>query len=277
MILCSNELADGAAVSSDLDRATLARIVKSAIRSLLGESLSGMIEYYCFPARRASWGGPFNGQQRRCELFTILVEKVRPVAIVETGAYLGTTTEFMADSGVPIYSVESNRRFYGFARARLWRKRHVTIRLDDSREALRAFFAAPLTSPDGSILAYLDAHWNEDLPLADELEIIFSNCAAAVAMIDDFEVPADPGFAYDDYGSGKALNAAYIAPAVAAHDLAIFYPAASSQEETGLRRGCVVLCKADFASRLERIPALRRVSTPRRSIDFETAASEQVA
>jgi hypothetical protein len=63
-------------------------------------------------------------------------------------------------------------------------------------------------------------------------------------MIDDFEVPDDHGFGYDDYGPGKALNAAYIGPLVEAHDLAVFYPSARSQEETGHRRGCAVLCKA---------------------------------
>ena len=147
--------------------------LKAAVRKFFDERTMGMLDYWRFPSRRAGWGGAFNGQRRRQELFAALVEKIRPGVIVETGTYLGTTTEFMAEAGVPIYSVESNPRYYGFARARLWRKRHVTIRHDDSRKALRAFFAAPLRSPGGSVLAYLDVHWNEELPLADELEIIF--------------------------------------------------------------------------------------------------------
>ena len=39
-----------------------------------------------------------------------LVEKFKPAAIIETGTYLGTTTEFMAATGVPVYSVEGNLR-----------------------------------------------------------------------------------------------------------------------------------------------------------------------
>jgi hypothetical protein len=31
-----------------------------------------------------------------------------------------------------------------------------------------------------------------------------------VAMIDDFRVPGDEGYAYDDYGPGKALTADYL-------------------------------------------------------------------
>lgn len=240
--------------------------VKAAIRSLLGDTVTGMFDYYRFPARRAAWGGSFNGQERRRELFTALVGKLKPVVIIETGTYRGTTTEFMAATGIPVYSVETNRRFYGFARARLWRQRHVTVRCGDSREALRAFFADPLYSPnDGAALAYLDAHWNDDLPLAEELELIFAKCAAAVVMVDDFQVPDDPGYDYDDYGPGKALNAAYVAPAVEAHDLAIFYPSASSQQETGLRRGCIVLCNAAFAYKLQSLPQLRRASIPPRN------------
>jgi hypothetical protein len=75
-------------------------------------------------------------------------------------------------------------------------------------------------------------------------------------MIDDFEVPGDPGFGYDDYGSEKALNQKYIAPP---HGLTIFYPSAPSREETGRWRGCAVLCKSAFlGGTLQGIPLLRQ-------------------
>jgi len=32
-------------------------------------------------------------------------------------------------------------------------------------------------------------------------------------MIDDFQVPDDPGYAYDDYGPGKALTPDLVDPA----------------------------------------------------------------
>jgi hypothetical protein len=47
---------------------------------------------------------------------------------------------------------------------------------------------------DSPLFFYLDAHWNEDLPLAEEIDLIFSRSPCAVVMIDDFEVPGDPGF-----------------------------------------------------------------------------------
>jgi hypothetical protein len=57
-----------------------------------------------------------------------------------------------------------------------------------------------------TLFFYFDAYSNEDLPLAEEIDIIFGRSPHAVVMIDDFEVTDDPGFAYDDYGPGKALN-----------------------------------------------------------------------
>lgn len=220
-------------------------IIKNIVQRILGDPTLGMLDYYRFPERREAWGGPFNGQVRRQELFCALVEAIKPAAIVETGTYLGTTTEFMARFGVPTYSIEGHPRHFGFARARMLCQPHVRIQHGDSRAGLRSLFAGPLASLKGrSIFAYLDAHWNADLPLAEELEIIFNNCPSAVAMVDDFQVPGDAGYSYDDYGAGNALTASYVAPVAKACGLALFYPAAASAEESGKRRGCVVLARA---------------------------------
>src|SRR5262249_41063976 len=168
-----------------------------------------------------------------------------PVAIVETGTYLGTTTELLATCGVPVHTVEANERCYGFARARFWRG-NVHVWLGDSRSGLRAILDGPLRSkPSETIFVYLDAHWEDDLPLAEELDIVFSNCPSAVVMIDDFQVPGDPGYRYDDYGSGKALTPGYIQSSCKTHNLVALYPGARSADETGARRGCVVLVQRD--------------------------------
>jgi len=218
--------------------------IKNVARRLLGEKTWGTLQYYRRPEQGDGWGGPFNGQPNRVRIFRSIVAAVHPAAIVETGTYLGTTTEFMARTGVPVYTVESQPRNYGFARARLRRTSNISIRFGDSRAALRSFFGGPLASKvDKTIFAYLDAHWYHDLPLAEEIDIIFSFCRGAVVMIDDFQVPGDPGYAYDDFGEGKALTPAYIEAAVDKHGLRAFYPSQPSFEEGGPRRGCVVLVK----------------------------------
>ena len=218
--------------------------LRAMARRLINERTRGAVDYYFRRARASDWGDPFNGQTLRQQLFEVLVTAVKPTVFVETGTDLGTTTELLAQFGKPVFSVEGQPRTYGFANSRLRTKRNVILVHDDSRKALRRWFDGPFRKFDNETLFfYLDAHLNNDLPQAEEIEMIFGRSPNAVVMIDDFAVPDDAGFGYDDYGPGKALNASYIASLVQAHRLAVFYPSADSQEETGMRRGCVVLAR----------------------------------
>ena len=154
--------------------------INRAVRLILGDVTIGALDYFRNSERGVAWGGPFNGQEGRQALFRELIDRCGPSVILETGSYLGTTTEFMAESGLPIYSIEYSARNYGFSRARLWRRRNVRLRRGDSRAVLRTLFAGPLrTARSGSLFAYLDAHWNADLPLAEELDIVFGQCPGA--------------------------------------------------------------------------------------------------
>ena len=216
------------------------------------------IDYVRRPSKRVAWG-PFNGQPVRTALFRDIIANTQPRAIVETGTYLGNTTERLAETGLPVYTIEANCYNFGFARARFWQRHNVTLLRGDSREILRGLLDGRLrglcTSP---IFFYLDAHWNEDLPLAEELEIVFRRCPEAVVMIDDFQVPFYPGYGYDDYGPRKALVSCYILPAVSNHKLGSFYPSTLSADEGGSRRGCIVLAKDSvLKSTLSSLPLLR--------------------
>jgi hypothetical protein len=218
----------------------------------------GTIDYFRCPLKRVAWG-PFNGQPVRSALFRDIIANTQPRAIVETGTYLGNTTERLAETGLPVYTIEADCYNFGFARARFWRRHNVTLLRGDSREILRRLLDGQLRALCSSpIFFYLDAHWNEDLPLAEELEIVFRRCPAAVVMIDDFQVPFDPGYGYDDYGPRKALIFCYIRPAVRNHRLRSFYPSALSADEGGTRRGCIVLAKDSvLISTLSSLPLLR--------------------
>jgi hypothetical protein len=189
--------------------------------------------------------GAFNDQQGRIAIVRAIIEAVRPVALVETGTWHGATTEFLASFGLPTFSVELRPRTFGYARARLFGRWNVKLRLGDSRVALRHWLATDLRKvQDRPLFFYLDAHWNADLPLAGELQIIFEGCPRAVVMVDDFQVPHDPAYGFDDYGPGRAFTPDYIAPVVASFGLRAFYPALPAAEETGSRQGCVVLVRA---------------------------------
>jgi hypothetical protein len=166
----------------------------------------------------------------------------------------------MAAFQVPVFTCESSAENFGFAQARLSAIRHVTVTLGDSRDFLRSLLKGPLLDARReAVIFYLDAHWNADLPLAEEVDLIFSSCQKAAVLIDDFEVPGDPGYGFDTYGPDLTLSASYIAAAVQEHRLATFYPSTPSSSETGMRRGCVVLSKdAVLGEMLRAISLLRR-------------------
>lgn len=104
---------------------------------------------------------------------------------------------------------------------------------------------------------YLDAHDSGDLPLREELEIIFENWSDAVVMIDDFMVPHDSGYGYGDYGVGKIPSIEYLGP-LAHLRLAMFLPAKDSKAETGAKRGCTVVARdPEIVEKIKRSETLR--------------------
>jgi hypothetical protein len=228
-------------------------LLRHATRFLLPDQVKGYLDYYRFPQRRDSWGGAFNGQARRQEQFISILQSLGPKAIVETGTYRGTTTAYLAQAGLPVYTVEGHARNYGFARRHLLHYKNVVMFKSDSRVGLRRILETALREKlQDSLFFYLDAHWNDDLPLAQELNIILSACVRPVVMIDDFQVPGDAGYAFDDYGGTNVLKAEYIASSVERYGLSRLYPSAPSERETGAKRGSVVLCgEADAAVLLE--------------------------
>lgn len=233
--------------------------VKATAKRAVPSRIMGAIDYVRFPLAVPDGGGPFNGQLARQALFREMVARFALFAIIETGTHLGTTTAFMAQSGLPVYTIEADPRRYGFARARFWRRRNITLLNGDSRSSLCQLLDGSLRDIIGhTLFFYLDAHWNADLPLAEELEIVFSRCPAAIVIVDDFEVPFDRGYGFDDYGPGKTLTASYIAAIATRYQLQTFYPSTPSVAESGLRRGCVILVKEIiYGEAMGRVPLLR--------------------
>jgi hypothetical protein len=228
-------------------------------RTRLAE-LAGLVDFLRRPAWRAGWA--FNGQEFRRRLVTELLARVPFVAIVETGTSFGTTTRYLRQAThTPIYSFEADPRRFGFARASLRGSPDVHLRRCDSRAGLAAL-AKSGALPAGPVFFYLDAHGlrhgGGDLPLAEEIALASGHWPAAVIMIDDFCVPDDTGYGFDDYGIGHSLTLAYLR----AHDLlpaGVWFPRSPSLEETGARRGCVVLAQAaDLIQRIETVTTLRR-------------------
>ena len=198
----------------------------------------------------------FNGQRCRKKIFMDLVDAIKFDALIETGTWFGNTAGFMHETTrLPVYTCELNPRFYLVAKMRLADLTGITLELDDSRQFLRSLAGGRPSKQ--VVFFYLDAHWYEDLPLKGEIEIIALNWEKFVIMIDDFKVPGDEGYGFDS-GQGKFLVLETIIDEMKTHGLRAFFPSFPSSEETGAKRGCVVLARRGALSNtISRLGSLR--------------------
>jgi len=230
----------------------------AALAAQAAQRCAAELDFDAHPAMDV-WGGAFNGQARRQALFDQLLHELKIVTIVETGTFRGTSTAYMAKAGLPVFSCELWLRYFHYSLLRLANMPNVRLERADSRRFLRELFDENLLPP-GPAFFYLDAHWESDLPVWEELDQIFSRHPSPVIMVDDFRVPTDSGFAYDDYGKGKCLSVSNLHEAVTARP-SVFFPNHASAHETGARRGCVVLAQGDLAHSIRReVPMLTELS-----------------
>jgi len=189
----------------------------------------------------------FNGQMFRKRIFAELIKNFKFETIIETGTYTGNTTGYMAKlSSLPVYTCESNKIYHSLAKKRLNGISNIDFILGDSCEFLRELVKRGVCEKNSFI--YLDAHWHEHLPLREEIEIICDNWKDFVIMIDDFQVPGDSGYGYDDYGRKKVLSLQCFGPTITKYDLVPFFPTLRSADESGSKRGCVILSKRGATS-----------------------------
>lgn len=227
---------------------------RQAVRSLPEglQGLIGVLDYYCRSSGFLDpYGGPFNGQSGRRAMVELLLERGGFGLIVETGTFRGSTTAYLARFNLPVRSCENQPRQYWTARSRFRGQRHVEIVQSDSVAFLREL-ARSGAFASGATFFYLDAHWYDHLPLAEELAVISAFSRDHVVMVDDFEVPFDRGYGYDDYGPGKALTLDYLSGAQAGE---AFFPSLAASSETGWRRGSVLLGAGTGLSLLRELEA----------------------
>ncbi|WP_027584634.1 hypothetical protein [Bradyrhizobium sp. Ai1a-2] len=203
------------------------------------------------------WGGPLNGQVGRQAIFVDLVGRIRPVSILETGTFRGITTQWFAEHFKgPIHTCEKERMFALEATARLSKFHHINLYVADSRQFLETTLNQH--NEHDSLFIYLDAHWEEDLPLGEELRLIFAKHPKSIIAIDDFQVPTDFGYGWDNYGPGKSLDLDYL-KGVIPDTTQIFFPTLPSGDETGAVRGLCILA-TELGENLTGCPLLRGAS-----------------
>lgn len=210
------------------------------------------------PPPREAWQGPFNKQHGRQAIFNALLAACRFRALIETGTFRGDTTQYMhATSGLRVYSAELYPRFYWATRLTLRGVKGIELFQMDSVSFLHHLKDRQLV-PDAGLFFYLDAHWYRTLPARDEAEFIFATWPDSVVMVDDFKVPGDDGYRYDDYKDAGVLSAELITKSPSLRDVRLWFPAMPSHEESGAVRGSVVLTRAaERHAQLAKISELR--------------------
>jgi hypothetical protein len=202
------------------------------------------------PEREHSWGDkPFNGQESRTWFFKELLKRVNVEAVVETGAFRGSTTIFLRETaGVDVHSCEISDRYFEYSSLRFAPLDGIHLYKADSRVFLTQL-AQKVELTGKTVFFYLDAHWGTELPLVEELKLIFAHFKSPIIMVDDFEVPHRADYEFDDYGENKILSLDILEP-VLRPELSLFYPDLDPDSGSGPKRGFVILTQGELAKSL---------------------------
>lgn len=209
----------------------------------------------------------FNGQKNRARVFQAIDAHVPFENYVETGTYLGMTTDFLARTaarrGARVHSCERDGRCFAIARRTAGRHGNVHLHHGDSVAFLGGFLPQLATAVN---FVYLDAHGGGRLPLREELALL-RGCPNTIVMVDDFHVPGDPRFGWDKYDDAE-IGLGYIADLVDAGDVHLpSYPATHEEATwrgTASPRGyCVIAQSPALRGVLDGIALLQRGSERR--------------
>lgn len=228
---------------------------------------------------RDSHDRALNGQQERQRIVRDLQSAIDFDRVVEAGTFRGHSADFFAAVfGVTVSTVEADPGSYARSRDRFAHRSEIEVAHGDSRRLLRELAGRP-GSRQETVFFYLDAHGHDDLPLREELEVIQRYWVNAVVMIDDFQAPGDPGYGFDDWGPGKVLVRSYLPDMP---EWRIYFPAASSDQETGSWQGCAVLASRGLAGAVDAVPSLvpgrdDSAPTPVRSSGRRSPAAGELA
>ncbi|WP_018588702.1 hypothetical protein [Salinispora arenicola] len=154
--------------------------------------------------RLSDGGGPFGFDITVAMQVEHLVTVFDCDGIVETGCYLGDTTDYLARRypHLPVRTCDIDSDAAAFTRRRLRHRDNVQVLTGDSATVISRL-GDGLTRP----LYYLDAHWYPGWPLPTELAAI----NVGVVCVDDIDI-GHPRFGFDTY-DGRPCDPHLIAEA----------------------------------------------------------------
>ena len=162
-------------------------------------------------------------------------------SFVETGTFYGHTSAYVKRAfRTPVFTTEIVRTHYLVSKANLIWAGGIQKSLSASPDFLNRVCEPSIIG--NNPMFYLDAHWQDHVPLLDELRIIADRCERATIVIDDFMIPWEPKFLYDEYPSLRFdLDAIKTAFQSRREDVTVYLPTyRPGQDPTGKGIGFAV-------------------------------------
>lgn len=150
----------------------------------------------------------FHGDTHMQSIMRKLAAQVQPDVVIETGTFHGDSAFEWASFVPHVMSVEIREdNFVRASKVRVERGlNNVMLFQGNSGKLMSRLIAA--AEPYPKIVFFLDAHWQDDWPLKDELWAIMNMRAAGkkcVVVVDDFQHPTRPEF-YGSHGGGGTVG-----------------------------------------------------------------------
>lgn len=109
--------------------------------------------------------------------------------LIETGTYLGDTTDAVKDYFEKLYTIELSESLYKKAQKKFQGSAKICCYQGNSKDVLKEI----LPKVDGKIIFWLDAHYSggitakddKQTPILEELDLIFKENKKSVILIDD--------------------------------------------------------------------------------------------
>jgi len=143
---------------------------------------------------------PFNGDVYVMSEFLKLKNIFSIEVAVETGTCLGGTTKFLALNFNEVFTIEINKDYQDFAKKFILSD-NVNYLLGDSAKKIKKVCKK---IKGKKTIFFLDSHWQNKLPLLDELQAIADYGLRPIIAIHDFYVP-DEKLGFDEW-EGKRLD-----------------------------------------------------------------------
>lgn len=160
------------------------------------EHIDSLADVVAYGKQRYTLG--FNRECIRAYILWRVHQHFQCTSFVETGTLYGRTTGYVRKAfQTPVFTSEINRTYHIVSRANLLWGTKITQYRANSPDFLREVCNTPEIGDNP--MFYLDAHWYDYVPLPEELGVIRDSHDKAVIVIDDFYIPWEPSFRYDDY------------------------------------------------------------------------------